>query len=230
MPRRPRFERARRRRPRWSPDPGGYGRDPAPPRRPAGPAQAERGTTWASAPTQGTPGPGGAGPRRETAVQSARSGAVPGVKTVLGPRSQRRRRMARSRGPRPLRGRRARPRALGPRRARLMAGGPNPPSACPPGRRPRFQPDWRYRGGEPRSLFTSADRAAASRSPQPERLSTTSIYREARRLGDRSRSRHGPNGVPPWRYHRCPRPRRRRRARPQQRCLHSRAARLTNDP
>jgi integrase/recombinase XerC len=51
------------------------------------------------------------------------------------------------------------------------------------------------RGLDPGPLFHSLDRAAASRSAQPQRLSPTSIYRELRRLGDRVQVKARPHGV-----------------------------------
>jgi integrase/recombinase XerC len=51
------------------------------------------------------------------------------------------------------------------------------------------------RSRQPGPLFTSLDRAAGSRSTELQRLSTTSIYRELRRLGDRVQVKARPHGV-----------------------------------
>ncbi len=51
------------------------------------------------------------------------------------------------------------------------------------------------RGLEPGPLFVSLDNAASARTPEPQRLSTTSIYRELRKIGDRVQIKVRPDGV-----------------------------------
>ena len=51
------------------------------------------------------------------------------------------------------------------------------------------------RGRDPGPLFVSLDRAAASRSAKAQRLSTTSIYREVRKHGDRVQVKARPHGI-----------------------------------